>query len=75
MEEADKQALRDAFKAMLDQAGWRYHPDLACPFLDDCLLRSERCPSTEQPKPQPFSCAAARAFSLLLENRTDMKAD
>lgn len=33
-EDIDKAALRQAFKAMLDEAGWRYHPDLSTHSLE-----------------------------------------
>jgi hypothetical protein len=34
-----------------------------CPFLSECNLRNERCPSAENIKTNDFSCAAARMFS------------
>jgi hypothetical protein len=37
----------------------------ACPFIDECKLKMDRCPTQEKPKTVPFSCAAARLHSLL----------
>jgi hypothetical protein len=36
-----------------------------CPFLDACKLRFERCPTPENLKTVPFSCAAARLHALV----------
>lgn len=38
----------------------------ACPFLDICTMRSSTCPTTQATKTVNFSCAAARAHSMLL---------
>jgi hypothetical protein len=39
----------------------------ACPFLQECGLRNDRCPTQENPKPVNYSCAGARLFSLVRE--------
>ena len=36
-----------------------------CPFLTECGLRMDRCPSPEALKENPFSCAAARLHSMI----------
>lgn len=36
----------------------------ACPFLNKCGFKVERCPTKENPKNCDYSCAAARAWSL-----------
>lgn len=36
----------------------------ACPFLSECGLKFDRCPTSDKPKQVDFSCAAARLFSL-----------
>src|SRR5574337_1071249 len=38
-----------------------------CPFLDRCKFRVHNCPTAEKPKANNFSCAAARAFSIITE--------
>lgn len=38
-----------------------------CPFLSRCRRFDDRCPSPENPRPVPFSCACARAFSITEE--------
>lgn len=37
----------------------------ACPFLLVCEMRCGRCPDTLIAKARPYSCAAARAHSLI----------
>lgn len=42
-----------------------------CPFLKECGLRTDNCPSRERGnirRNHGFSCAAARAFSLVKSN-------
>jgi hypothetical protein len=42
--------------------------DTACPFLSRCKFKVHTCPGAENgTKPNNFSCAAARAFSLATE--------
>jgi hypothetical protein len=41
----------------------------SCPFLSECSLRNERCPSAENIKTNDFSCAAARMFSTCKTNK------
>lgn len=36
-----------------------------CPFKKQCALSNERCPTKDNPKEVDFSCAAARAFSMM----------
>lgn len=36
----------------------------ACPFIDTCTWKNERCPSATQTKPNDYSCAAARLHSI-----------
>lgn len=38
-----------------------------CPFLDKCKFKVHTCPTEEKPKPNNFSCAAARLHSAILE--------
>lgn len=40
-----------------------------CPFLDECGLRFDRCPTPDKPKEVDFSCAAARLFSLTKKSK------
>lgn len=42
----------------------------ACPFLDRCRMRVHTCPTEERPKPNHFSCAAARLHSAIAESTT-----
>ena len=35
-----------------------------CPFLSECNLRMDRCPSPENLLPHGFSCGCARAISI-----------
>lgn len=35
-----------------------------CPWHARCQVRTERCPTPEQPKQYEFSCALARLFDL-----------
>jgi hypothetical protein len=37
-----------------------------CPFFNECPCRTENCPATvnKNIRPHPFSCGAARAFSI-----------
>lgn len=44
----------------------------ACPFLAQCAMRNERCPSESVTKDNDFSCAAARAHSLLTFTDSDL---
>lgn len=37
-----------------------------CPFLKECGLKTEECPSETSLKEKPYSCAAARAWSMLI---------
>lgn len=42
--------------------------DTACPFLDRCKFKVHTCPGVDgKTKSNHFSCAAARAFSLINE--------
>lgn len=43
-------------------------PGGPCPFLSQCGLRVDSCPTTEKPKLGPYSCAAARAHSMIIES-------
>lgn len=36
-----------------------------CPFKKECALSNERCPTKDNLKEVDFSCAAARAFSIM----------
>jgi hypothetical protein len=36
-----------------------------CPFEDDCKVKMNRCPTKDSLKTVDFSCAAARAHSLI----------
>lgn len=38
-----------------------------CLYLDDCKLRNDNCPSANNLKQRPFSCAAARAHAMMEE--------
>ena len=39
-----------------------------CPFLKECGLKNERCPTKAKPNNlHDYSCAAARAWSLIQE--------
>lgn len=42
-----------------------------CPFLDRCKFRVHSCPTEEKPKVNNFSCAAARAFSIISEAESE----
>lgn len=39
----------------------------ACPFLDKCKFKVHTCPTEEKPRPNNFSCAAARLHSAIAE--------
>lgn len=38
----------------------------ACPFLAQCSMKNDNCPTKQLTKIVPFSCGAARAHSMLL---------
>lgn len=35
-----------------------------CPFEEECVILNDRCPQKNDLKEYPYSCAAARAFSM-----------
>lgn len=44
----------------------------ACPFLDKCKFKVHTCPGVDgKTKINNFSCAAARAFSMIAEAEKD----
>lgn len=40
-----------------------------CPFLDECSMKFDRCPTPESTKPVDFSCALARLHSTIAEGK------
>lgn len=42
-----------------------------CPFLEKCGRRDDRCPTEEKPKLVLYSCAAARAWSMIANSELD----
>lgn len=48
-------------------ANGKVPPNKECPFWNECKCRDENCPSVENNnlRDRPFSCAAARAFSMM----------
>lgn len=38
-----------------------------CPFLKECKMVFDRCPTEDNPKNIDFSCAGARGFSICRE--------
>jgi len=44
--------------------------NIKCPFHPRALS-NERCPTENNTKPHPFSCATARAFSLLEDSKKE----
>lgn len=43
--------------------------DTACPFWTECPYLVERCPTPKNLKPHPYSCAAARLQSIILNSK------
>lgn len=41
----------------------------ACPFLVKCGLKTDNCPSADKPNTHDYSCAAARAWNMMGEDR------
>lgn len=46
--------------------GGRIPAGKACPFLKNCKMENNNCPTKKTPKSGDFSCAAARAHAMLL---------
>jgi hypothetical protein len=44
-----------------------------CPFEAECKLKMERCPTKDSLKQVDFSCAAARAHSIIKNSEEDEK--
>ena len=42
-----------------------------CPFETECKLKMERCPTKDSLKTVDFSCAAARAHSIIKNSEKD----
>lgn len=42
-----------------------------CPFLSECSMINNHCPTDEEPKAEAYSCATARMHSLLKEEPRD----
>jgi hypothetical protein len=43
----------------------------ACPFIGNCQMKNERCPSEEKVKPHTFSCALARLNSMIKKSDSE----
>jgi len=43
----------------------------ACPFIAECSMLNDQCPTDDEPTSEPYSCATARMHSLLKEEPRD----
>lgn len=41
--------------------------DKACPWINNCAMRVQTCPTERTAHPTPYSCGLARFHSLMIE--------